>query len=93
MILCRSLSLGVSSMLSDWWLCFSFALSLCSNPAWGQAVSTGTVVGQVLESAECRSTRRNSHLIDKATNTLRATTTTDTGRFVFPDVLLRKYES
>ena len=92
MILCRSLSLGVSSMLSGLVVCFSFALSLCSNPAWGQAVSTGTVVGQVLDPQNAAVPGATVTLIDKATNTLRATTTTDTGRFVFPDVPPAKYD-
>ena len=78
MILCRSLSLGVSSMLSELVVCFSFALSLCSNPAWGQAVSTGTVVGQVLDPQNAAVPGATVTLIDKATNTLLATTTTDT---------------
>ncbi len=60
-----------------------FAVS--SLPVWGQAISTGTVVGTVTDNSGAVVAGVTVTIIDKATGDTRTTTTNDVGHFAFPN--------
>ena len=55
-------------------------------PAWGQAVSTGTIVGTVTDNSGAVVAGATVTLIDKATGDTRTTTTNDVGKYIFQNV-------
>src|SRR2546425_8597675 len=75
-----------------------FAVLLClfavclPISARGQAVSTGTVVGQVSDASGAAIVGATVTLTDKATNTPRATTTNEAGRYIFVNVIPGAYD-
>src|SRR6202050_2592202 len=74
-------------------ICVVALLGLNAMPAWGQAgISTGTVVGQVLDPSGASVAGATVTLTDKATGAARSSTTTDTGRYVFTEVPLGHYD-
>src|SRR5215471_10731625 len=67
-------------------LCFPavaglFAVS--ASPAWGQAVSTGTITGTVTDNTGAVVAGCAVTLIDRATGDTRTTTTNETGHYIF----------
>ena len=75
-----------------------FAVLLClfavclPISARGQAVSTGTVVGQVSDASGAAIVGATVTLTDKATNTPRTTTTNEAGRYIFVNVIPGAYD-
>ncbi len=72
--------------------CAVLCASMIASPAWGQAVSTGTVAGQVVDAQNAAITGATVTLTDKATNTPRTTTSNDTGRYIFTDIPPGQYD-
>ncbi len=72
--------------------CLALCLGLIAIPAMAQSVSTGTVVGQVLDPQGAAVVGAVVTLIDKSTNTPRSTTSNDTGRYIFIDVPPSNYD-
>lgn len=64
-------------------LCF---LAVSALPAWGQAVSSGTLVGTVTDNTGAVVAGASVTIIDKATNDTRTTTTNDVGYYIFQNV-------
>jgi len=75
----RSFALSLASI-------FFFVFSLCALPAWGQAVSTGTIVGTVTDNSGAIVAGASVTLVDKATGDTRTTTTNDVGHYIFSNV-------
>src|SRR5215469_13050291 len=76
------------SKLSFCWrtlLCGAFSL-LLTVPLFGQSTSTGTVVGQVTDETDSPVVGATVTLIDLMTSNRKATTTNETGRYVFVNV-------
>jgi len=75
-----------------------FAVLLClfavclPISARGQAVSTGTVVGQVSDASGAAIVGATVTLTDKATNTPRTSTTNEAGRYIFVNVIPGAYD-
>ena len=62
------------------------ALLLFTLPLFGQATSTGTVVGQVTDETEAAVVGATVSLIDHTTGTTKTATTNESGRYVFVNV-------
>ena len=62
------------------------ALAVAISPAWGQAVSTGTIVGTVTDNSGAVVAGAAVTLIDKATGDSRTTTTNDVGHYIFQNI-------
>ena len=74
-------------------ICAVALLGLSAAPAWGQAgVSTGTIVGQVLDPSGASVAGATVTLTDKGTGATRTSTTGDTGRYVFTEIPLGNYD-
>lgn len=65
---------------------FFFVFSLCALPAWGQAVSTGTVVGTVTDNTGAVVAGATVTLVSKATGDTRTTTTNDVGQYIIQNI-------
>jgi len=61
-------------------------LGLCTTPAWSQSTATGTVSGQVVDAQKAAVAGTDVKLLDVTTNKALATTTNDTGRYIFLNV-------
>ena len=61
-------------------------LAFSSLPAWGQATSTGTIVGTVTDNTGAVVAGATVTAIDKATGDTRSTTTNDVGHYIFQNV-------
>jgi Carboxypeptidase regulatory-like domain len=61
-------------------------LTSAPRPQWGQAVSTGTIVGTVTDNSGAVVAAATVTPIDKATGDTRTTTTNDVGHHIFPNV-------
>lgn len=61
-------------------------LGFSSLPAWGQATSTGTIVGTVTDNTGAVVAGATVTAIDKATGDTRSTTTNDVGHYIFQNV-------
>jgi hypothetical protein len=66
--------------------CFLLLFAVCALPAWGQAVSTGTIVGTVTDNSGAVVVGASVTLVDKATGDTRTTTTNDVGHYIFSNV-------
>jgi hypothetical protein len=90
----RSTGVGVRSLFFGLAIvCAVALLGLSAAPALGQAgISTGTVVGQVLDPSGASVAGATVTLTDKATGATRAGTTGETGRYVFTEVQLGDYD-
>ena len=75
----RSLALSLASI-------FFFVLSLCVVPAWGQAVSTGTITGTVTDDTGAVVAGASVTLVSKTTGDTRTTTTNDVGHYIIQSV-------
>jgi hypothetical protein len=71
-------------------LCCLFALS--PSAVMGQASSTGTITGLVTDPSGAAVSGATITLTDKATNTPRATTSNDAGRYVFANIFPGIYD-
>ncbi|MBI3681982.1 MAG: carboxypeptidase regulatory-like domain-containing protein [Acidobacteria bacterium] len=58
-------------------------LTLSATPAWAQATSTSTVTGQVTDPLSAVIMGAEVRLVDVSTNATRATSTNESGRYVF----------
>jgi hypothetical protein len=83
---CRNAKVGVCSVLG------AILIALCL-PATvrGQAASTGTIAGQVTDASNAAVGGATVTLIDTATSAQRTTTTNDSGRYLFVDVVPAGY--
>src|ERR1700683_4037825 len=90
----RSMGVGVRFAFFGLALVCAVALmGFSAGPVWGQSgVSTGTVVGQVLDASGATVAGATVTLTDKATGASRVSTTSDTGRYVFTEVPLGIYD-
>ncbi|MGH9735954.1 MAG: carboxypeptidase regulatory-like domain-containing protein [Candidatus Acidiferrales bacterium] len=61
-------------------------LAFSSLPAWGQATSTGTIVGTVTDNTGAVVAGATVTAIDKSTGDTRTTTTNDVGHYIFQNV-------
>jgi hypothetical protein len=75
----RSFALSLTSI-------FLFLFALCTLPAWGQAVATGTIVGAVTDNSGAVIAGVTVVVVDNATGETRTTTTNDVGHYIFPNV-------
>ena len=79
--------LGVPAELLGLLLCLS------TTPAWSQATSTRTVTGQVTDQQSAAIVGADVRLVDASTNTVRTTSSNETGRYVFVNVSSGTYKS
>jgi len=64
----------------------SLCLLLVANPASGQTLTTGQVLGQVTDPSEAAVAGAKVELRDTATGAIRSATTNDQGHYLFPQV-------
>jgi len=89
----RSTGVGVRSLFFGLAVvCAVALLSLSAAPAWGQAVSTGTVVGQILDPSGASVAGATVTLTDKSTGASRIATTEAAGRYTFTEVPPSAYD-
>ena len=83
---CRNAKGGVCSIV------VAILIAICV-PATvrGQAASTGTIAGQVTDASNAAVGGATVALVDTATNAQRTTTTNDSGRYLFADVVPGRY--
>lgn len=71
------------------WICAALVcvLAVSFTPvAWGQAVSTGTIVGTVTDNTGAVVGGATVTIVDKATGDTRSTTTNDVGHYIFQNI-------
>ncbi|HKS66704.1 MAG TPA: carboxypeptidase-like regulatory domain-containing protein [Candidatus Acidoferrales bacterium] len=75
--------------ISAVFFCLAIAAALITVsavPAWGQATSTGTIVGTVTDNSGAVVAGATVTATDRATGDSRSTTTNDVGHYIFPNV-------
>src|SRR5689334_16473139 len=77
---------GGIHQLAAWCLVLAATICLLTLPVTAQTGSTGSIAGVVSDPSGAVVPAATVTITDRSTGTKRTTTTTDTGRYVFPNV-------
>ncbi|MGH9641389.1 MAG: carboxypeptidase-like regulatory domain-containing protein [Terriglobales bacterium] len=72
-------------------VCFGLLLLACA-PGWGQATSTGAVIGQVTDQSGAAIPGAQIRMVEKSTSTVLTTLSNDAGRYFVADVAPGTYD-